>query len=88
MLVTGSSDGVVKIFKDYDDEKSVEVVSAFRGLTDLIPSTKNVGLVLDWQQGQGKMLISGDVKVIRIWNAAFEMCTGVSFCQLQSRLCT
>ena len=75
LLLTGSSDGVVKLYRDYDNEAEVELVSAFRGLTDLIPSTKNAGLVLDWQQTQGKLLASGDVKVIRIWNAASEMCT-------------
>ena len=77
LLVTGSSDGVVKIYKDYDQEESVEVVATFRALVDLIPSTKNVGLVLDWQQGQGKFLVAGDVKVIRVWSAPTEMCTYV-----------
>ena len=79
LLLTGSSDGVVKIYRDYDSEEDVEIVSAFRGLTDLIPSTKNAGLVLDWQQGPGKLLVSGDIKVIRIWNTATEMCTSVGF---------
>ena len=77
LLLTGSSDGVIKIFRDYDSEQNIEVVSAFRGLTDLIPSTKNVGLVLDWLQSQGKLLVSGDVKVVRVWNAATETCTNV-----------
>ncbi len=52
-------------------------MSAFRALTDLVPSNKNAGLVLDWQQGQGKLLVAGDVKVIRVWNAATEICTNV-----------
>lgn len=78
MLMTGSSDGVIKIFRNYWSEKNVELVSAFRALTDLIPSTKNAGLVLDWQQGQGKLLVAGDVKLIRVWNAATEICTNVS----------
>ncbi len=77
LLLTGSSDGVIKIFRDYESEKSVELVSGFRALTDLIPSNKNAGLVLDWQQGQGKLLVAGDVKVIRVWNAATEICTSV-----------
>ena len=77
LLLTGSSDGVIKIYRDYDVENEVELVAAFRGLTELIPSTKNAGMVLDWQQGQGKILVSGDVKVIRIWNAATEICTSV-----------
>ena len=76
--MTGSSDGVIKIFRDYDSEKRVEVVSSFRGLNDLVPSNKNAGLVFDWQQGQGKLLVAGDVKVIRVWNAATEICTNVS----------
>jgi regulatory associated protein of mTOR len=75
LLMTGSSDGVIKIFRDYDSEDSIEVVTAFRGLNDLVPSTKNVGLVLDWQQSQGRLLVAGDVKVIRVWNAATEICT-------------
>lgn len=74
--MTGSSDGVIKIFRNYESE-DVELVSAFRALTDLLPSNKNAGLVLDWQQGQGKLLVAGDVKVIRVWNAATEICTNV-----------
>ena len=76
LLLTGSSDGVVKVYRDYDVEPDVELVSAFRGLTDLLPSQKNAGMVLDWQQGQGKLLVSGDVRAIRIWNVATEICTG------------
>ena len=78
LLVTGSSDGVIKLYRDYESEKEVELVSAFRGLSDLVPSTKNAGLIFDWQQGQGKLLVAGDVKVIRVWNAATEICTNVS----------
>ncbi len=78
LLMTGSSDGVIKVFRNYESEKEIELVSAFRALTDLVPSNKNAGLVLDWQQGQGKLLVAGDVKVIRVWNAATEICTNVS----------
>ena len=75
-MMTGSSDGVIKIFRNYETE-DVQLVSAFRALTDLLPSNKNAGLVLDWQQGQGKLLVAGDVKVIKVWNAATEICTNV-----------
>ena len=78
LLMTGSSDGVIKVFRNYESEKEIELVSAFRALTDLVPSNKNAGLVLDWQQGQGKLLVAGDVKVIRVWNAATEICTNVN----------
>ncbi|KAL2868570.1 ubiquitin-binding TORC1 subunit KOG1 [Aspergillus lucknowensis] len=75
LLMTGSSDGVLKVFRNYESPKNVEVVTAFRALPELIPSNRNAGLVLDWQQGQGKALVAGDVKVIRVWNAATEVCT-------------
>ncbi|MCJ1469945.1 hypothetical protein MMC07_008589 [Pseudocyphellaria aurata] len=75
LLMTGSSDGMIKIFRNYESEKHVEMVAAFRALTDLVPSNKNAGLVFDWQQGQGKLLVAGDVKVIRVWNADTEICT-------------
>ncbi|KNG88800.1 WD repeat-containing protein mip1, partial [Aspergillus nomiae NRRL 13137] len=75
LLMTGSSDGVLKVFRNYESTSDVEIVTAFRALPELIPSNRNAGLVLDWQQGQGKALVAGDVKVIRVWNAATEVCT-------------
>lgn len=75
LLMTGSSDGVVKLFRNYESKKKVELVTSFRALTDLVPSNKNAGLVFDWQQGRGLILVAGDVKVIRVWNAGTEICT-------------
>ena len=75
--MTGSSDGVVRIFRNYETDRNIEIVSVFRALSDIVPSNKNSGLVLDWQQGQGKLLVAGDIKVIRVWNAATEICTNV-----------
>ena len=72
LLITGSSDGVIKIFRNYD--KAIELVTAYRALTEMVPSTRNAGLVFDWQQGQGKILVAGDAKVIRVWNATTELC--------------
>lgn len=77
LLLTGSSDGIVRIFRNYESE-NIELVSAFRALTKMIPSTKMAGLVLDWQQGQGKLLVAGDAQVIKVWNAASEICCTVS----------
>jgi regulator-associated protein of mTOR len=79
LLMTGSSDGVLKVYRNYETRKRIEIITAFRALPELIPSTRNAGLVFDWQQGQGKALVAGDVKVIRVWNAATEVCTNVSY---------
>ena len=78
--------GVIKLFRHYETNKKIEVVTAFRALPELIPSNRNAGLVLDWQQGQGKALVAGDVKVIRVWNAATEVCTNVSIQCLVSQI--
>ena len=75
LLLTGSSDGSLKLFRNYESSTAVSLVTAFRALTDLVPSNRNAGLVFDWQQGQGKILVAGDVKVIRVWNAGTEICT-------------
>ena len=75
MLMTGSSDGVIKIFKNYSNTKKIELASSFRALSDLVVSDKqNAGLVFDWQQGQGRILVAGDDRVIRVWQAGHELC--------------
>jgi regulator-associated protein of mTOR len=75
MLMTGSSDGVIKIFKNYDDIKTIELASSFRALSDLLVSDQqNAGLVFDWQQGQGRILVAGDDRKILIWQAGHELC--------------
>ncbi len=84
LLMTGSSDGVLRVFRNFESSGRTELVSAWRALTDLVDSNVNAGLVFDWQQGQGKALVAGDVKVIRIWNAATEMCTNVGLLVLAS----
>jgi regulatory associated protein of mTOR len=76
-LMTGSSDGVIKLYRDYENPKKCELVTAFRALTDLVPSNKNAGLVFDWQQSRGLILVAGDVRVIRVWNAGIEICQNV-----------
>jgi regulatory associated protein of mTOR len=75
MLMTGSSDGIIKIYRHYEDPHNIELASAFRALSDLVQSDKqSAGLVFDWQQGQGRILVAGDDRVIRVWQAGHELC--------------
>ncbi|KAK5133478.1 hypothetical protein LTR08_007720 [Meristemomyces frigidus] len=75
LLMTGSSDGVIRIFRGYEDGKTVQLASSFRALSDLVVSDRqNAGLVFDWQQGQGRILVAGDDRVIRVWQAGHELC--------------
>ncbi|RUS18731.1 hypothetical protein BC937DRAFT_88408 [Endogone sp. FLAS-F59071] len=75
MLLTGSDDGAVRLFRNYDSPEGLNLVTAWRALTDMVPSTRRSGLVCDWQQGRGTLLIGGDVRVIRVWDAAKETCS-------------
>lgn len=79
-LMSGSSDGVIRIYRNYapsDDEahlKKPELASSWRALTHMVASNVNSGMVFDWQQVNGTVLVAGDVRVIRVWNAGHETC--------------
>ncbi|SSD61518.1 related to Target of rapamycin complex 1 subunit KOG1 [Saccharomycodes ludwigii] len=72
LLVTGSSDGIIKIFKNFHDVDNVEMVSSWRGLTDMLLTPRSTGLLTEWQQIRGTLLVTGDVKIIRVWDALTE----------------
>ncbi|ODQ67706.1 hypothetical protein NADFUDRAFT_19895 [Nadsonia fulvescens var. elongata DSM 6958] len=75
ILMAGSSDGVVKLYKNYDDESKVEHLASWRALTDIpAPSPRSSGLVAEWQQSRGALLVGGDVKIFKIWDAQYELC--------------
>ncbi|AAS52251.2 ADR331Cp [Eremothecium gossypii ATCC 10895] len=72
LLLTGSSDGIVKIYKDFNCLENIELISSWRGLTDLLLTPKSTGLLTEWQQSRGSLLATGDVKIIRVWDALTE----------------
>ncbi|KAF2763872.1 hypothetical protein EJ03DRAFT_332367 [Teratosphaeria nubilosa] len=75
MLMVGSSDGVIKIYRSYESPKRMQLATAFRALSDLVSSSGgSAGLVFDWQQGQGRVLVAGDDRVVRVWQAGHELC--------------
>jgi regulator-associated protein of mTOR len=75
LLMTGSTDGVIRIYRNYDNDQKVELASAWRALNHMVPSNYSSGMVFEWQQVNGQVLVAGDERVIRIWNAGHEMCT-------------
>jgi regulator-associated protein of mTOR len=75
LLMTGSSDGVIRVYHKYDSDEGIQLASSWRALTHMVPSNVNSGMVFEWQQVNGQVLVAGDERVIRIWNAGHEMCT-------------
>ncbi|EGV66317.1 hypothetical protein CANTEDRAFT_119188 [Yamadazyma tenuis ATCC 10573] len=75
LMLAGSSDGVIKIYKHFtSDRTKPELVASWRALTDLLLTAKSTGLICEWQQSRGSLLVTGDVKIIRVWDAPRELC--------------
>ncbi|GAA5906455.1 hypothetical protein JCM6882_004440 [Rhodosporidiobolus microsporus] len=75
LLMTATSDGDVRLFRAYESPDDVKLVSSFQGIAESLPTTTNeqdAGLVVEWQQGRGQLLMGGNVKFIRVWDATRE----------------
>ncbi|OCT62643.1 regulatory-associated protein of mTOR isoform X2 [Xenopus laevis] len=90
LLLTATDDGAIRIWKNFADlEKNPEMVTAWQGLSDMLPTTRGLarrvsiyldrnkqggaGMVVDWEQETGLLITSGDVRVIRLWDTDREM---------------
>ncbi|XP_075073014.1 regulatory-associated protein of mTOR isoform X1 [Mixophyes fleayi] len=90
LLLSATDDGAIRVWKNFADlEKNPEMVTAWQGLSDMLPSTRGLarrvsiyldrskqggaGMVVDWEQETGLLITSGDVRIIRIWDTDREM---------------
>uniref|UniRef100_A0A4W2FV34 Regulatory associated protein of MTOR complex 1 n=1 Tax=Bos indicus x Bos taurus TaxID=30522 RepID=A0A4W2FV34_BOBOX len=74
LLLTATDDGAIRVWKNFADlEKNPEMVTAWQGLSDMLPTTRGAGMVVDWEQETGLLMSSGDVRIIRIWDTDREM---------------
>jgi len=75
IIITGSADGIVRLFRNYDptlEQGPLQMVSSFRGLNEVIQLRQGTGLVFDWKQSTGSLLVGGDSRVIKVWDAQTE----------------
>jgi len=73
------------LYRNYDPNLGngpVQMVSSFRALNDVITMRRGTGsgVVTDWKQQGGTLLVSGDSRVIRVWDAHTENQILVCFC--------
>uniref|UniRef100_A0A8C5W7W3 Regulatory associated protein of MTOR complex 1 n=1 Tax=Microcebus murinus TaxID=30608 RepID=A0A8C5W7W3_MICMU len=69
-----TDDGAIRVWKNFADlEKNPEMVTAWQGLSDMLPTTRGAGMVVDWEQETGLLMSSGDVRIVRIWDTDREM---------------
>jgi regulator-associated protein of mTOR len=77
-----AADGIVRLYRNYDsslDQGPVQMVSSFRGLNEVIQVRNGSGVILDWKQSGGSLLVGGDSRIIRAWDAHTETQTLVRF---------
>jgi regulatory associated protein of mTOR len=48
------------------------MVSSFRGLNEVIQTRNGSGVILDWRQSGGSLLVGGDSRIVRVWDAHTE----------------
>jgi len=71
-LVTGSSDGVVRVWRDFTSKNSMpKMVTSWRAHPQLMNVENGSGLLLDWQDS-GKMLAAGDATTVLLWDMISE----------------
>jgi regulator-associated protein of mTOR len=87
-LVVGSSDGVVRIYNNYDpcysEGNPVQLVSGFRALATMVPASHGAGIVTEWNQMWNRLLCGGDSESVYDWDAMTERCVTVSILCLRS----
>lgn len=75
----------MRLFRAYESPEDVKLVSSFQGISEELPRSSNeqdAGLVVEWQQGRGQLLMGGNVKYIRVWDATRETTVQVRLCAL------
>jgi len=77
LVLTASRDGVARVFRNYNDPNTCEIISSWWLFADLVHhQSANPTVLVDWQQSRGHLLVGGDARVVRIWDAAREQAVG------------
>lgn len=72
LLLTASTDGSIRIYRDCESTDTVKLASAFHGLAEKQSVSRRSGVVTSWEQRTGHLLVAGDSKYIRVWDAGIE----------------
>lgn len=65
----------MRLYRNYDphlEQGPLQMVSAFRALNEMVQLRQGSGLVMDWRQSAGTLLVGGDSNVIKVWDAQTE----------------
>ncbi|KAL6132993.1 hypothetical protein ACLB2K_065230 [Fragaria x ananassa] len=68
LLLAASSDGNVRIWKDYTVKGKQKLVTAFSSIQGHKPGVRSLNAVVDWQQQSGYLYASGELSSIMLWD--------------------
>jgi regulator-associated protein of mTOR len=73
ILLVGSNEGIVRLYRNYDDPDSIKLLSAWKAADDLFPSKPGT-FICEWHQMNGTLLTMGKTPIIKVWDADEEIC--------------
>lgn len=68
MLLVASSDGSVRVWKDYTQRDRQRLATAWQTTQGHRPGARSVNAVVDWQQLTGYLYASGEISSIMVWD--------------------
>ncbi|XP_044473402.1 regulatory-associated protein of TOR 1-like [Mangifera indica] len=68
LLLVASSNGNIRIWKDYSVKDSQKLVTAFSSIQGHKPGLRHLNAVVDWQQQSGYLYASGEILSIMLWD--------------------
>nr|XP_007140151.1 hypothetical protein PHAVU_008G088100g [Phaseolus vulgaris]ESW12145.1 hypothetical protein PHAVU_008G088100g [Phaseolus vulgaris] len=72
LLLAASSDGNIRIWKDYTLKGKQKLVTAFSSIHCHKPGVRSLNAVVDWQQQCSYLYASGDIPSIMVWDVDKE----------------
>lgn len=66
------AEGCIRIWRNYEENAKTELASTFRAVSDLLPVGHSSGVLTAWEQQKGHLLVGGDMRVVRLWDATVE----------------
>ncbi|KAG1338104.1 regulatory-associated protein of TOR 1 [Cocos nucifera] len=68
LLLVASSDGNVRVWKDYTLKGKQKLVTAFSSVQGHRPGVRSMHAVVDWQEQSGYLYASGEASSIALWD--------------------
>jgi len=88
LILQPVGDGTVRLWEyqsSIGDQEHGKLVSAFRGLDNFVPMQHGSGIVLEWKQAVGRLLVGGDSRMVVAWDAEAERQSLVCFVRKERR---